>query len=104
MQENFVLEMAKGINEHGQQQIDRFLELIKEASQLQEKLIETLIKAAEIEKEMTSEERGEMHLPIFEIITLGEKILAHNPYIEAKESLIESMFEFTPDGVIASLK
>lgn len=95
MAENFVLEMARGINGPGQQRIDRFLELIKEANRLQRELARVLLEAAEIQRELNSgssfKDRSKDD-KIFELTTPDNKtLLVYNPSLVAPPGSILTM-------------
>lgn len=89
MTENFVLEMAKGINEPGQQRIDRFLELIKQANRIQKQLAKVLLEATEIQGELrkrhSTTDNGDNDsegAAIFELTTpKNETLLVYDPFI-----------------------
>jgi uncharacterized protein with ParB-like and HNH nuclease domain len=51
MEENFVLEIARRINEPGQQRIDKLFGLIKEANRLQKELAKVLLEISSIKEE-----------------------------------------------------
>jgi len=100
MKGNFVLEIAKNINESGQQQIDKFLRLIKEANRLQKELAKLLLAAVEIQEEVYNgrdEEENREDKPIFELKTPDNKtLLVYNPFIIIPKGSIlsEALLDF----------
>lgn len=98
--------MKESISDESLQlRIDKFLELIEKANQLQKQLADTLIEALEIQKEV-SLESDEVYVPLFKLTTSeGEVSFVKNPYILVQRSIFDTDNDFSLDpGSIDVLK